>query len=48
MKEAGMELIETYIAHFQNKTAQYIVTSLILELYLVPERLSGEQSTKKW
>ena len=41
LKRAVLEEVETYFLHHQNTTAHYIMTCLILELYLEADRRPG-------
>ena len=47
MKEAELEMIETYISNHQKTISQYIETSSILELCLAVERHPGLR-VPKW
>ena len=48
MSESGLQEVETYVDHHQNTVAQYIVTSLFMELCLVAEGSPGTRMSKWW
>ena len=48
MSEAGMQEVDTYIAHRQNDVAQFIVTSPIMELFLAAGKRPGDRLLKRW
>ena len=48
MEEAVLQEVYTYVSHLQNKVAQFIATSPIMELFLVAERRPGLQVANRW
>ena len=46
--EAGLEEVDMYVLHRYNTIDQYIVTCLILELYLELEQSLGERLSHIW
>ena len=48
MVAVGLEEVETYVLQLQNTIAQYIVTHLILELYLAVKRRPVTWVARRW
>ena len=48
MSETGLEEVDTYVIYLQNKIAQYIGTSIILELNLEAELRPGSRVAQIW
>ena len=46
--EAGLEVLDNYVARRQNTVAQYIVTPTIMYLYMEAERFPGARVSKRW
>ena len=48
MAAVGIEEVDIYVLRRHNTVAQYIVTHLILKLWLVAKRQLGSQVSQKW
>ena len=48
MAEAGLQEVETYISRLQNTVTQYIVTRLIMDLFLAAKRMPGPRVATRW
>ena len=48
MKSVGIEEVETYVLRLQNTISQYILTWMILKLYLEAERRMGARVSMIW
>ena len=48
MLEVGLQDLETYVFRHQNKVAQHIATTTIIDLCLASKRRPGERVTMLW
>ena len=48
MSEALLQEVDPYLSRRQNTVAHFIVTSPIMYLFLVAERILGPQVSKRW
>ena len=48
MAEAGLEEVDTYVIRIQNTAVQYIVTCLIMEIFLEAKNHPGKSVSKRW
>ena len=48
MAEAGLQEVETYVTRHHNTSAQLIVISPIMDLFLAREHSPGSSVTKQW
>ena len=48
MEEAGMQEVDTYVAHHYNTVAKFIATRTIMDLCIEAARRSGARISKRW